>query len=307
MVLILSLAMNYFFYRLLSFPAHSLQTDIVKRNLSKAEWWTGSAPSGPFIYTPFSKGNENSCNKQDLTWVVGEPVEVLIELANPCGFDLTVDSVYLSVHSNNFDSFPVSVSLSPNSTKVVTLSGIPTSVGSVTIPGCTVHCFGVITEHLFWDVDNLLIGAVQGLVLSDPFRCCGSFKYKNTPVPNIVVVPPLPLLVWHIVGGNGATVMYEGEVRDVLLSLANAGSVPVEQAHASISGKNQDSVVSVDTESLKSALPLKPGAEVTVRITLRACQFSVVEMNSNMGRTSKEGSSPLLIIHYAGCIFCSCL
>ncbi|KAL6997790.1 hypothetical protein U1Q18_007915 [Sarracenia purpurea var. burkii] len=281
--------------------------DIVKRNPAREDWWAGSAPSGPFIYTPFSKGEPNQSSKQELIWVVGEPVQVLVELANPCGFDLMVDSIYLSVHSGNFDAFPVSVNLPSNSLKVTTLSGIPTKVGPVTITGCIVHCFGVITEHLFKDVDNLLLGAAQGLVLSDPFRCCGSAKLKNVAVPNISVVPPLPLLVSHVVGGDGAVILYEGEIRDVWVSLANAGTVPVEQAHISLSGKNQDSVLSVAYETLKGALPLKPGAEVTIPITLKAWKLGLVDsdtasknLSGSTGRQVKEGSSPMLLIHYAG-------
>ncbi|KAJ0090251.1 hypothetical protein Patl1_12537 [Pistacia atlantica] len=191
---------------------HPSQMDIIKRNPGRDDWWAGSAPSGPFIYTPFSKGDPNDTSKQELIWVVGEPVQVLVELANPCGFDLRVDSIYLSAHSENFDAFPISVDLPPNSSKVITLSGIPTSVGVVRIPGCRVHCFGVITEHLFRDVDNLLLGAAQGLVLSDPFRCCGSAKLKNVSNPNISVVSPLPLLVSHVVGGDGAIIFPGAEV-----------------------------------------------------------------------------------------------
>ncbi|XP_011625069.1 trafficking protein particle complex II-specific subunit 120 homolog isoform X2 [Amborella trichopoda] len=296
------------FVRLHSFPFYPSQMDIIKRNSGKEEWWTGSIPSGPFIYTPFSKGDPNESHKQDLIWIVGEPVQVLVELANPCGFDLTVDSIYLSVYSNNFNAFPVSVCLPPNTSKVISLSGIPTSVGPLTIPGCIVHCFGVITEHLFRDVDNLLIGAAQGLVLSDPFRSCGSTKIKNVLVPNINVVPPLPLLVSHVVGGDSAAILYEGEIRDVWVCLANAGSTPVEQAHISLSGKNQDSVISIGSEILKSALPLKPGAEVMIPVTIKAWQLGLVDSenstNKNLtgiiGRTSKEGSSPMLVIHYAG-------
>lgn len=282
--------------------------DIVKRNPGREDWWAGSAPSGPFIYTPFSKGEPNDSSKQELIWVVGEPVQVLVELANPCGFDLRVDSIYLSVHSGNFDAFPISVELPPNSSKVITLSGIPTSVGPVTIPGCTVHCFGVITEHIFRDVDNLLLGAAQGLVLSDPFRCCGSAKLKNVSVPNISVVPPLPLLVSNVVGGDGAIILYEGEIRDVWISLANAGTVPVEQAHISLSGKNQDSIISIASETLKSALPLKPGAEVIIPVTLMAWQHGPVDpetvagkiVSGSIGRHVKDVSSPSLLIHYAG-------
>ncbi|KAL7187302.1 hypothetical protein ACSBR1_037380 [Camellia fascicularis] len=295
------------FIRLHSFPLYPSQMDIIKRNPAREDWWAGSAPSGPFIYTPFSKGEPNHSSKHELIWVVGEPVQVLVELANPCGFDLMVDSIYLSVHSGNFDSFPISVNLPTNSSKVITLSGIPTKMGPVTIPGCIVHCFGVITEHLFKDVDNLLLGAAQGLVLSDPFRCCGSAKLKNVSVPNISVVPSLPLLVSHVVGGDGAVILYEGEIRDVWISLANAGTVPVEQAHISLSGKNQESVLSVPYETLKSALPLKPGAEVTIPVTLKAWQLGLVDtdtasknLSGSTGRPAKDGSSPMLLIHYAG-------
>ncbi|XP_068314419.1 trafficking protein particle complex II-specific subunit 120 homolog isoform X2 [Pyrus communis] len=296
------------FIRLFSFPLHPSQMDIVKCNPAREDWWAGAANTGPFIYTPFSKGDTNSNAKQDLVWIVGEPVQVLVELANPCGFELRVDSIYLSVPSGNFDAFPVTVNLPPNSSKVITLSGIPTAVGPVTIPGCTVHCFGVITEHLFKDVDNLLLGATQGLVLSDPFRCCGSARLKNISVPNISVVPPLPLLISRVVSGDGAIILHEGEIRDVWISLANAGIVPVEQAHVSLSGENQNSVISIASETLRSALPLRPGAEVTIPVTLKAWRHVVADPETAGGRSasgstvrqSKDGSNPTLLIHYAG-------
>ncbi|XP_010519641.1 PREDICTED: trafficking protein particle complex II-specific subunit 120 homolog [Tarenaya hassleriana] len=298
------------FIRLHSFPLVSSQMDIVKRNPAREDWWAGSAPSGPFIYTPFSKGEANDSSKQDLIWVVGEPVQVLVELANPCCFDLRVDSIYLSANSGNFDAFPVSVDLPPNSAKVITLSGIPTEVGPVRIPGCIVHCFGVITEHFFKDVNNLLLGAVQGLVFSDPFRSCGSAKLRHVTVPNISVVPPLPLLVANVVGGDGATILYEGEIREVQIRFANAGTVPIEQAHVSLSGKNQDAVTSIAYEALQSALPLKPGAEATVPVTLKAWQLGPMDSGNttvagrtaagNTGRNAKDGISPSLLIHYAG-------
>ncbi|KAG5601567.1 hypothetical protein H5410_032937 [Solanum commersonii] len=296
------------FIRLHSFPLHSSQQDIVKRNHGRDDWWAGSAPSGPFIYTPFSKGEPSQSSKQELIWVVGEAVQVFVELANPCGFDLKVDSIYLSVHSGNFDAFPISVSLPPNSSKVIALSGIPTEVGSLKIPGCIVHCFGVITEHYFKDVDNLLVGAAQGLVLSDPFRCCGSPKLKNVTVPNISVVPPLPLLISRVVGSDGAIILYEGEIREVQISVANAGTVPIEQAHISLSGKNQDSIQLIVYETLKSSLPLKPGAEVRIPVTLKAWQLGFLDpaaapgknISGSTGRQVKDGCSPVLLIHYAG-------
>ncbi|OQU81897.1 hypothetical protein SORBI_3006G138000 [Sorghum bicolor] len=295
------------FIRLHSFPLHPSQRDIVKRNPHKKEWWTGAGPSGPFIYTPFSKAGASGTSKQEVSWIVGEPVQVMVELANPCSFDLVVESIYLSVHSGNFDAFPVSVSLPPNTSKLVLLSGIPTKVGQISIPGCIVHCFGVITEHLFKEVDCLLLGAAQGLVLSDPFRCCGSSKFKSVNFPSISVVPPLPLLVANVVGGDGSILLYEGEIRDVLITLTNAGTVPAEEANVALSGKNQDSVISIAHSTWKSALPIKPGGEVTFAVTLRAWHLSSADLETdgsrspaNSRRIAREGINPFLDIHYAG-------
>ncbi|KAM0849677.1 hypothetical protein ACQ4PT_053577 [Festuca glaucescens] len=295
------------FIRLHSLPFHPSQREIVKRNPHKKEWWIGAGPSGPFIYTPFTKGGTSGSSKQEINWIVGEPVQVMIELANPCSFDLVVESIYLSVHSGNFDAFPVTVNLPANTSKLVLLSGIPTQVGQVSIPGCIVHSFGVITEHLFKEVDSLLLGAAQGLVLSDPFRCCGSSKFKSVNFPNITVVPPLPLLVANVVGGDGSILLYEGEIRDVLITLTNAGTVPVEEANIALSGKNQDSVISIAHSTWKSALPMKPGGEVTFKVTLRAWHLSLTDLEAdgsrspaNPRRIAREGINPFLNIHYAG-------
>ncbi|KAL8205033.1 hypothetical protein R6Q57_010656 [Mikania cordata] len=276
------------FIRLHSFPLHLSQTDIIKRNSKRDDWWAGSIPSGPFIYTPFTKKDTTSTTKPNLIWVIGEPIQVLVELANPCGFDLMVHSIYLSVHSQNFDAFPVTVTLKSNSSKILSLSGVPTKEGPVNIAGCIVHCFGVTTEHFFKDVDNLVLGAAQGLIICDPFHCSGSVKLKSITIPDIIIIPQLPLLVSHVVGGNNSIILYEGEIRKLYINLANAGTVPVEQAHILLSGKNQHSVISVGFENLKSALPLKPGAEVIIPVTLQAWEIG------------SEGSSPMLLIYYTG-------
>ncbi|KAF6143578.1 hypothetical protein GIB67_029747 [Kingdonia uniflora] len=42
---------------------------------------------------------------------------VLVELANPCGFNLVVDIIYLSIHSGNFGAFSMRVTLVPKSAK----------------------------------------------------------------------------------------------------------------------------------------------------------------------------------------------
>ncbi|XLS98066.1 hypothetical protein HN51_040801 [Arachis hypogaea] len=269
------------FYKLLP-----IQMDIVKWNPSRSDWWAGFAPSGPFIYTPFSKGDPINVKKQELIWVIGEPIPVMVELANPRGFDLRVDIPIYSFRK--LRCFSISVKLFPNSSKMITLSGIPTSVGPVTILGCIVHYFGVITKHFFKEVDNLLLGAIQGLL-------------KNVTVLNISVVPPLPLLISRVVGGDGAIILYEVENHDIWISLANAGTVAIEQAHISLSGKNQDSVISYSSEILKSCLPLKPSAEVTIRVgSVDADAGAGKAVSRSNVRHIKDGSSPSLMIHYAG-------
>ncbi|XP_057834819.1 trafficking protein particle complex II-specific subunit 120 homolog isoform X2 [Cryptomeria japonica] len=292
------------FIRLHSIPMLPPQMETVKRNTGKKDWWSGSAPSGPFIYTPFGESNDDK--KQEIIWIVGEPVQVLVELANPCTFELAVESIYLSLPSESFEAFPSSVTLPPNTSQIISLSGIPISVGPLTVEGCIVRCFGVITEHLFGDVDDLLLGAAHGLILADPFRSSGFPKIRNAPNQNITVVPSLPLLIPHVIGGDVSTVLYEGEIRDIQIGLANAGSVAVVEANVSLSGKQQENVISIGHDVLQSALPLQPGASVVITVRLQAGQLNLETENvstkivsGNAGRSSKDGSGPTLVIHYS--------
>ncbi|KAG0456666.1 hypothetical protein HPP92_024454 [Vanilla planifolia] len=266
------------FIRLHSFPMLPSQMDIIKRNPAKRS---------------------------------GGQVQLLqghLSTRLSPSFNLIVKSIHLSVHSDNFDAFPVSLSLPPNTAKVILLSGIPTKAGTLSISGCIVHCFGVITEHLFLDVDHLLLGAAHGLVLSDPFRCCGSGKSRHVNIPRILVLPPMPLLVSHAVEDNNASTLFEGEIRDIWVRLRNAGTVPVEQAHLSLAGKNQNSVISIAHGTLSLALPLNPGAEVTFPVTVKAWKLNSAgsdhdgkkSISESLRSASTEGSNPLLVIHYAG-------
>uniref|UniRef100_A0A0D9W6U2 Uncharacterized protein n=1 Tax=Leersia perrieri TaxID=77586 RepID=A0A0D9W6U2_9ORYZ len=113
--------------------------------------------------------------------------------------------------------------------------------------------------------------------------------------------------VANFVGGDGSILLYEGEIRDVLITLTNAGTVPVEEANVALSGKNQDSVISIAHSTWKSALPIKPGGEVTFAVTLRAWHLSPSDLEAdgsrsptNSRRIAREGSNPFLDIHYAG-------
>lgn len=297
------------FVRLHSVPSLPLQMDIVTRTPEKKDWWMGAAPSGPFIYTPFVRGiDAASESKQDIVWVVGEPVQVLVELANPCAFEVFVESIYLSVESGDFEAYPASVTLPSNSTELISLSGTPLKEGILSLRGCIVHCFNVITEHLFEDINELLSDVSKGLSLSDPFRTAGGPKLRQTSSPEIPVMPCLPLLTVQIIGGQGAAVMYEGELREVSLSITNISTVPVVEAHMSLSGKQQEHVVSMGQSALEAALPLLPGASVVIPVILKAGQISTnaetlhrqESIGNNSSRLVKDMTSPLLVIHYAG-------
>ena len=130
------------------------------------------------------------------------------------------------------------------------MSGIPISIGPLIVEGFTIHCFCVITEHLFRDVDYLLLGARQGIDLVDPFQSSGFPKLRNVPNQNISMVPSLPLLIPNVVGGYGSTVLYEVDIWDVQIILANAGDVHVVEANVSLSGKQQENVISIGYEML---------------------------------------------------------
>ncbi|AQK44608.1 Trafficking protein particle complex II-specific subunit 120-like protein, partial [Zea mays] len=157
------------------------------------------------------------------------------------------------------------------------------------------------------DLSFTLLSAKQELLGLPSKRCCGSSKFKCVNFPSISVVPPLPLLVANVVGGDGSILLYEGEIRDVLITLTNARTVPVEEAHVALSGKNQDSVISIAHSTWKSALPIKPGGEVTFAVTLRAWHLSSADLETdgsrspaNPRRIAREGINPFLDIHYAG-------
>jgi hypothetical protein len=284
------------FVRLNAYAPVPPEREIVKRTANKKEWWMGRTSTGPFIYTPFvAKGDTNT--KIPVVWIVGEPVEVHVELANPCAFEVTVESISLSVDHRVFEAFPVSVTLPPNSGQMLTLSGLPLSVGEITLRGCIVKCFGVIAEHLFEEVTEW--SAAKGTALGDPFRN-GHRGRQPALCDKVEVVQPLPLLVAQVVGGEGAAVLYEGEIREMQISLSNAGVVPVVEAHMTLTGKQLQHVVSIGHSVLEDALPLPPGATVVVPVTLKAGPPTTnTDLQAGV-KPSKDAISPMLVIHYAG-------
>lgn len=113
----------------------------------------------------------------------------------------------------------------------------------MTVRGCFVKSFGVLTEHRF--DDEVTVNGTQLLPLpangsAYPFKAGGARKRLGQGGVQVSVVPPLPLLVANIVGGEGAAVLYEGEVRDLQVSSLSHYSGPfsgVAGAYADLSGR----------------------------------------------------------------------
>lgn len=287
--------------RLRSFTCRPLGMEIVKRVSGKTEWWVEASSSGPFIYTPFSSKSSVLDPKSDVIWIVGQPVHVLVDLSNPCTFDVVVESICLSIESGRFEGFPASVVLPSNSSQALSLSGVPLSVGRLNVRGCLVQCFGVVTEHVFEDVED----HVSAMVLSDPFRSVSGHKAHQTRPADIVVMPPLPLLVAQVVGGEGAVVLYEGEVREMQIKLANAGVSPMVEATITLAGKQKEHILSLGHADLIAALPLLPGASVVIPVRLKAGQPTTdVKTLGAKGDgaviADKDPASPILVVYYAG-------
>ncbi|CAI7891452.1 unnamed protein product [Closterium sp. NIES-53] len=356
------------------------QTQVVKRTRGKRDWWVGAGGGGPFIYTPFTTRAANV--KPDMVWIVGEVAQVIIELSNPCACAVDIESIYLNV-DGDFQPFPASLSLRPNTySHLLTLSGLPRSPGVITVLGCFLQSFGVLTDHRFADTTITTVAAaagsagsgaglplIPGVGLVDPFSpaaaasvaansaaaaatatplsaptisatsslsaaaagvdtavksgaSAGRGFLASSPIPStsvlpvldISVLPELPLLVATAEDGDGAAaVLFDGEVREISVKLVNSSRVPVVDAFVSVAGRQKRHLIVLGQEKLAAALPLLPGAAVTLPVKIVA-QFqpeSSEDDEDDVGggeggggaeqsTSSKEEDTVNLVVHYAG-------
>ncbi|CAI5461664.1 unnamed protein product [Closterium sp. Yama58-4] len=325
------------FVRFHAFATAPQQTQVVKRTRGKRDWWVGAGGGGPFIYTPFTTRAANV--KPDMVWIVGEVAQVIIELSNPCACAVDIESIYLNV-DGDFQPFPASLSLRPNTySHLLTLSGLPRSPGVITVLGCFLQSFGVLTDHRFADTTITTVAAaaggagsgaglplIPGVGLVDPFSpaaaasvaansaaaaatatplsaptisatsslsaaatsvdtavksgaSAGRGFLASSPIPStsvlpvldISVLPELPLLVATAEDGDGAAaVLFDGEVREISVKLVNSSRVPVVDAFVSVAGRQKRHLIVLGQEKLAAALPLLPGAAVTLPVKIVA-------------------------------------
>ncbi|CAI5488815.1 unnamed protein product [Closterium sp. Naga37s-1] len=368
------------FVRFHAFATAPQQTQVVKRTRGKRDWWVGAGGGGPFIYTPFTTRAANV--KPDMVWIVGEVAQVIIELSNPCACAVDIESIYLNV-DGDFQPFPASLSLRPNTySHLLTLSGLPRSPGVITVLGCFLQSFGVLTDHRFADTTITTVAAaagsagsgaglplIPGMGLVDPFSpaaaasvaansaaaaatatplsaptisatsslsaaaagvdtavksgaSAGRGFLASSPIPStsvlpvldISVLPELPLLVATAEDGDGAAaVLFDGEVREISVKLVNSSRVPVVDAFVSVAGRQKRHLIVLGQEKLAAALPLLPGAAVTLPVKIVA-QFqpeSSEDDEDDVGggeggggaeqsTSSKEEDTVNLVVHYAG-------
>eukprot|EP00271_Cylindrocystis_brebissonii_P001330 TRINITY_DN11609_c0_g1_i1.p1 TRINITY_DN11609_c0_g1~~TRINITY_DN11609_c0_g1_i1.p1 ORF type:complete len:1279 (+),score=268.61 TRINITY_DN11609_c0_g1_i1:228-4064(+) len=315
------------FVRVASIPGNVAAAQIVKRTPGREDWWNGPAGTGPFIYTPFSNRGGQEKEVAETFWVVGELVQVIVELANPCTFDVVIESITLSVTSE-FEAYPLSLTLSAcTPSHPISLAGVPRKAGLARIRGCFVRSFGMTVEHSFTQDGDEAGGKVE--TFADAFHPGGPVLLAPRPIPTlkVTVLPPLPLLHATLKDGVCAPVLFEGEVRDLTVMLTNCGAVPVTSAHVSLLGKNNDHVLFIGHEAVQKALPLVPGASVALPLRLQAQLKAAAGGDSagpggegrrggggggatGVGATggapgggapsTKEDASAILAVHYAG-------
>eukprot|EP00850_Spirogloea_muscicola_P015526 SM000119S25669 [mRNA] locus=s119:300248:306065:- [translate_table: standard] len=305
----------------------SPELQIVNRTSAGRHWWRQSSGSGPFIYSPFVAAS-NAQSGTDLLWVCGEPAQVIVEVANPCAFDLTVESISLSVSASEEEGTsepacslvcetpPKSISLPPNRPpQLLSLSCVPRRPGRLLLRGCFVRCFGVLSEHSFSSAGDALAAGH----LADPFRGSPTRAKALMPPGSLVAIPALPLLVASVLGGERASfVLFEGEDKEVDIRVTNAGIVPVSEIDIGLSSRSLDHAAMVDRTTLEHVLPLLPGQSAMFTLVLHGLRATHVGRSGGTltarvadsrkstvpmlaaSRSGKDAPESALTIHYAG-------
>lgn len=87
--------------------------------------------------------------------------------------------------------------------------------------------------------------------------------------------------------------------------------VPVTEAHISLTGKHKEHVTHIGKEALARALPLAPGASVSIPVQLKAGKPTMTNLDigrsghtpAHAARGAAGTASTSLAIHYAGDVF----
>ena len=147
-----------------------------------------------------------------------------------------------------------------------------------------------------------LVESMGGVSAGSGFLAASLLSASSSGLPALEIpcLPEMPLLVVTVDGGEGAPVLLEGEVRQLAVCLTNASSVVVTEAHMTVGGRQKEQVILFGQEKLSEALPLLPGSSVTIPVRVLAQREVVMEGEGEEGGGTKDESSVVLMVYYAG-------
>ncbi|XP_059618131.1 protein brunelleschi [Phlebotomus argentipes] len=260
---------------------------------------TNKVDSGPFLFTPIhftsatgggqhrgsaggGSGGSGSASAQPVQWVQHDVGEVALKLKNPLPGELHVCDMRLLSTGVVLESRPQTISLvaSPVATSV-TLQGTPLEVGTLEILGYSTHTLGVKSNCRLRDMQR-------------------SRQHLPTSV-NVEVIPALPTLsVTTSLAEKGMT-LYNGEEAEIIVTLTNTGSVPIEflegAIHSQLDLAAQARIFHwVTPEEMNQALPIAPQASATFTLRIFGDADFLGPVNLSL-LSAGVGLSPPQVVH----------
>lgn len=269
--------------KLLNLPA-SLRPQKMKSLLGQ-----NVSTKSPFIYSPIiahSRGEERS-KKIDFQWVQGAVCEVQLMVYNPMPFELRVENMGLLTSGVEFESLPAALSLPAESGLYpVTLVGVPQTTGTITVNGYHTTVFGVFSDCL---LDHL-----PGLKTS------GCAVEVVPALPRLQISTSLPRSARSLQPSSGDEVstnvsvhLYNGEARQLVVTLENVGTEPLEKLEVTsrvltTKEKLYGDFLSWKLEETLAQFPLQPGKVATFTVDIKAkldfsCQENLLQDLSDDG------------------------
>ncbi|KAJ9457480.1 trafficking protein particle complex subunit 9 [Diplonema papillatum] len=243
--------------------------------------------TGPqvFLFNKFIDTDNKAAAKP--AWMVGTIGRLSLSLTNVLSIPLTFSSICVHVNNGHVIAKP-RVTIGPKKTKEVIVGVRPLNEGTLTVtaldvtvsPEKATFAGGSVNSLVSSSMNNVAAASGSGssLMVSPTERHC-SFTVPVDPPVEVSVSENMPLL-W-VYPKNGAEhhvslALLTGQQSSFTLILHNIGSMPVDALRLTLSSKNGDAghlQVYYDTTAVENALPIKPGTELEVLVTVAAPQL----------------------------------
>ena len=146
--------------------------------------------SGPFLFNPvsFGGGSARSSGRgggANITWVAGDVGEVALTLLNPLPTELKVPNLSLLHEGLDFEAYPSSLSLAPQSAPYnVGLHGAASQPGTLKLLGYSHNVLGLESQPIF--INHHLFSGLQSECL------LSNLAAATRDVVTVTVIPALP-------------------------------------------------------------------------------------------------------------------